>query len=252
MPAALRGCRAAFIFLTRIPVGGFPYTPLEWRWSTAWFPFVGAALGIVMAGAFSLFRPTGALPGAIIVVMLGAMLTGAFHEDGLADTADAMGGAFDREKLFIILKDSRVGSFGALALMLVVLLRVALLAKLDARAPIALVLSQCAARTPPVWLMVALPYATRDAEAKSRQVSRAGPAQALVATLWPLMVVVASLAAGQLSVNEALALPLVAAGLAAVCAWRFLARAGGITGDFLGATQQLQDCAILMVLAWNA
>lgn len=252
MPAALRGCRAAFIFLTRIPVGGFPYTPLEWRWSTAWFPFVGAVLGIAMAGAFVLFRPTGAVPAAIVVVMFGAMLTGAFHEDGLADTADAMGGAFDREKLFTILKDSRVGSFGALALILVVLLRVALLAELDARAPFALVLSQCAARTPPIWLMAALPYATRDAEAKSRQVSRARPTQALVATLWPLLVVGAALATGRLSAGEALALPLVAAGVAAMCAWRFLVRAGGITGDFLGATQQLQDCAILMVLVWNA
>jgi adenosylcobinamide-GDP ribazoletransferase len=89
-----------------------------------------------------------------------ALVTGAFHEDGLADTADALGGAFDREKLFAILKDSRIGSFGATALILVLLLRIAALAKLGPMAAGGLLLGQTLSRTTPVWMMAALPYAT--------------------------------------------------------------------------------------------
>ena len=73
------------------------------------------------------------------------MITSGFHEDGLADTADALGGAFSREKLFLILKDSRVGAFGAMALFVSLGLRAALLAELNDRAPVALILTECLA-----------------------------------------------------------------------------------------------------------
>jgi adenosylcobinamide-GDP ribazoletransferase len=175
--------------------------------------------------------------------------TGAFHEDGLADTADALGGAYERTRLFEILKDSRIGSFGASALIVVLVLRIALLARLQPIAPLALVFTGCLSRTPPIWLMVALPYVTDNAASRSGSVARITRAQAMLATACPLLLTGTFLWKGWLEASTAWAL-LGAGGLTAlVCGWRFRVRAGGLTGDFLGATQQVGECALLLVLA---
>jgi adenosylcobinamide-GDP ribazoletransferase len=244
-----RGVRAAFVFLTRIPVGGFPYSRDEFRRAGAYFPLVGAVIGVVAGLAQALLAPAGALPAALVAVGLSMLLTGAFHEDGLADTADAMGGAFDREKLFIILKDSRVGSFGAAALFVVLALRVALLAELGADPVLAWVLAGALARTPPVWMMAALPYVTDDAQSRSRHLTRAGWVQAALATCIAALVVAWALAGPGLSPLQALGIVGALVLAAAFCTWRFLVRAGGITGDFLGATEQVGECVVLLVLA---
>jgi adenosylcobinamide-GDP ribazoletransferase len=250
--SAIRGLRAAFVFLTRIPVGGFPYTEDDWRWSTAHFPFVGAVLGLLQATLAALLLPhLGAAATAILAVGLAMMLTGAFHEDGLADSADALGGAYDREKLFVILKDSRIGTFGAAALFVALGLRVVLLTELGAAMPLALLVSQTVARTPPIWLMRALPYVTADGESKSRLVARARSPQAIVATLWSLVLIVALVHHDALTFARAVALGLVLVAITLVVAWRFVVRAGGVTGDFLGATEQLAELGVLLVLAWR-
>ena len=250
-PPALRGIRAAAIFLTRIPFGGFPFTPHEWRWAPAHFPLIGLGLGLIQALLFaSMAQRVGAFVAAVVVVIASLMLTGAFHEDGLADTADALGGAFDREKLFVILKDSRIGTFGGSALVLGLLLRVALLTRLGEGAPVALVVVECASRLPPIWLMRVLPYVTNDAASRSRLVARAQSPQVLVATLWALFAVGAALALDHIAPAEALLMLVVSALVAAFCGYRFHVRAGGLTGDFLGATQQLVCGALLFVLAY--
>ncbi len=248
-PPFLRGARAAMTFLTRVPVGGFPYSEADFRWASAWFPFVGLLLGAAQAGVFHVVLRAGALAAAALTVGVSMLLTGAFHEDGLADTADALGGAYERKRLFEILKDSRVGSFGAGALAVVLVLRIALLARLGAAAPLALVLTQSLSRTPPIWMMVAMPYVTADAAAKSRLVARAGAAQALVATAWPTLAIAVAVTQRWLSINEAAAMLAGTAAVTLICAQRFHARAGGITGDFLGATQQVCECAALLALA---
>ena len=176
MRSALRGARAAFAFLTRIPVGGYPYANAEWGWAPAYFPLVGLVLGVLLAGLHRLLWPLGSLADAAFVVAASLLLTGALHEDGLADTSDALGGAWDRERVLEILKDSRVGTFGACALLVSIVVRVVLLARLGRDARWALVLVGCAARVGPVWQMVALPYVTRIA-AKSREVVGAGGAK---------------------------------------------------------------------------
>ncbi|WP_437525138.1 adenosylcobinamide-GDP ribazoletransferase [Sorangium sp. So ce726] len=248
MPPVLRGARAAATFLTRVPVGGFPYAEADWRWASAWFPFVGAALGAAQAAVWLLVDRGGALVAASVTVALGLLLTGAFHEDGLADTADALGGALDRARIFEILKDSRIGAFGAAALIVVLVLRVALLARLDAAAPVALVLTQCLSRTPPIWLMVTLPYVTQSGS-RSRPVAQASLPQALLGSLWPALLFAAAHAAGVLTAAEAAGMLVAAAAAAAICGLRFRARAGGLTGDFLGAAQQIAECAALLALA---
>ncbi|WNG37166.1 adenosylcobinamide-GDP ribazoletransferase [Archangium violaceum] len=249
LPPVLRGARAAFAFYTRIPVGGFPYSPADWQWASGWFPLVGACLGGLLALVWLAVERAGPFAAAALVVGAGMLLTGAFHEDGLADTADALGGAYERARLFEILKDSRIGSFGAAALVVVLVLRIALLARLQAIAPLALVLTGCMARTPPIWLMVALPYVTSSTTSRSQTVARITGAQAMLATACPVLLMGGLLWTGWMETTTAWALLAAAGFTALVCGWRFWVRAGGITGDFLGATQQIAECALLLVLA---
>lgn len=246
--AFLRGGRLAVTFLTRIPVGGFPYHEAEARWASSWFPAVGAALGALYAGVHGLGLVASAELAAVLVVAAALYVTGAFHEDGLADTADALGGAVSRERALEIMKDSRIGSYGAAALTVVLLLRVALLVRLQDQAFWVLLLSESLSRCGAVWLMTALPYATEDAHAKSRQLARAGWAQAVVALGWSVALLAFAGAAGAVPVR--LGCLLLATGLAATwfMGWRARLRLGGVTGDVLGATQQVTSVAVQ--LAW--
>ncbi len=240
--------RAAFVFLTRIPVGGFPYSRDDWRWATAWFPFVGFVLAMVEGLVYVATQRAGALAAAGMSVAVATLLTGAFHEDGLADTADALGGSYDRETLFRILKDSRIGSFGGAALAIALILRVALLAHLGSSAPVAMLLSRSASRLVPVWMMTALPYVTMDEAAKSKSVTRATVKQALWGTLVVIAIAGVLVSRRMLANYECIAVALSCCGVGVVVGWRFWVRAGGITGDFLGATQQISEIAILLVL----
>jgi len=249
LPAPMRGARAAFVFLTRIPVGGADYNEADWCWSTAWFPFVGLCLGGMLSLAWLALAPLAPLPRATFVVALGVYLTGAFHEDGLADTADALGGAYDRETLFAILKDSRIGTFGAAAVVLSLLGRVTLLAALGERAPLGLVLAGGLARLPPVWQLVTLRYVTAQGASKSGMLSRAGWGQALVASGWATAPLVAFPFGGWLSAWQSLSLVALLGLVGALTAWRYRTRAGGVTGDFLGATEQLGEIAVLALLS---
>ena len=250
LPSPLRGCRTAIIFLTRIPVGGSAYRDNDWQWSTAWFPFIGFLIGLILALVCYLLAPLGPWVCAFTAIGLGMLITGGFHEDGLADTADALGGAYNREKLFVILKDSRIGAFGAMALCVSLGLRAALLAGLDQAAPQALILTESLSRLTPIWLMIFMPYVSSDEQAKSRQVARARWIHVLVATGLATMPCSILYMSGYLTVSSCA--ELVIAGLISglVCGWRFHRRAGGITGDFLGAVQQISQLAMLAVLLW--
>jgi adenosylcobinamide-GDP ribazoletransferase len=250
MPPFVRGVRACVFFLTRVPVGGYPYSDDDWRWSTAYFPLIGAALGLAYAGVWKVFIPAGALVAATLVVGAGLLFTGCFHEDGLADTADALGGGMNKQHILEILKDSRIGAFGAAALCSVLLLRVALLAQLGAATPWALIVSQSVARLPPIALMVALPYVTNDEAAKSKQVTRARWEQLVVASVISALVA-ASMVWSGLSYFGMLRGLCFTAFSAAVLGLRFRAKVGGITGDFLGATEQVSECCLLLGFAFS-
>jgi adenosylcobinamide-GDP ribazoletransferase len=231
-------------------VGGAPYTNDEWAWAPAHFPLVGLALGGLLAMVHRLLWPLGALADAVLVISASLLLTGALHEDGLADTSDALGGAWDRERVLEILKDSHVGTYGACALVVSVVGRVVLLARLGREATWALVLVGCAARVGPVWQMVALPYATRTGS-KSREVAAAGARQAILATTWLALLSVALVAFGRGTLIRVLVLGGVLAFITALTIWRYARRVGGVTGDFLGATEQLCELAGYAVLAWG-
>ncbi len=252
LPPPLRGIRAAFIFLTRIPLGGFPYRPADWAWAAAHAPFVGAIIGLVLGVLDRALLPVGALPAALLTVGASLLLTGAFHEDGLADTSDALGGAYDRMKLLAILKDSRIGTFGGTALVVSIAGRASLLAELGSQGLWALPLVGCLARVGPIWLMAALPYVTSTPEAKSRDVARGGLPQALVATAWAVSAAWFVTTRGWVSPSRMSVLAMILTIVTVVTGWRYGRRAGGITGDFLGATEQLGELAALAVLAFRA
>jgi len=251
LPPPARAVRASFVFLTRLPVGGFPYSDADWAWASAHFPLVGAVLGAALGALDALLLPLGPLPAAAIVLGASFLLTGALHEDGLADTADALGGSTERTRILEILKDTHIGSFGATALGLSLLARAALIARLGLLAPLSLPLVLCAARTAPVWLLWALPYTTEGAAAKSRLVARASNSAAAVATAWLALAAAVSLRLGVISTPRLLALIAAVALVALATGACYARRLGGVTGDFLGATEQLAETAALATLAWG-
>jgi adenosylcobinamide-GDP ribazoletransferase len=247
--AFLLGARAALAFLTRIPCGKQPVSEAALHFAPAWFPVVGTVLGFVACLVFSGLERAGFMVASVATVAALALVTGAFHEDGLADTADALGGAFDRAKLFVILKDSRIGSFGATALVLVLLLRIVALAKLGPMAIGGLLVGQTISRTTPVWLMAALPYVTPAESARSLQLASGALLHAILASAFSVTAACVLVLSNLLPLHAVLLSLLLSVVVAGTCGWRFHTRAGGITGDFLGATQQLTDAAILVGLA---
>ncbi len=246
LPPLIGGARAALGFLTRVPAGAPSEADL--RWAPGYFPLVGAGVGAAMAIVYTATASAGAIVAATLAIGAGMLLTGAFHEDGLADTADALGGAYTRERLFEILKDSRIGTFGAAALVISIGLRIALLASLGERAPVALIATQCFARLPPVWLMGTLSYVTANDTRRSPAFD-GGIGPLMLASALTAMAATYFELNGWISLSELLAIGASGIAIALLCGWRFHARAGGLTGDFLGATEQVCECGILLVLA---
>jgi adenosylcobinamide-GDP ribazoletransferase len=237
----VKGLLGAVSFLTRVPTGVGARGVEELAGFVPWFPVVGAGVGVVVGGVYGgarLVLPP--LPAAALAVVAGICLTGAFHEDGLGDTADAFAGARDREGTIRILKDPRLGTFGVLAVAASLLLRVAAVAALaPAAALAALPAAHALSRASAVATMAALPPAADTglgasyALALSRRRALAGAAAGLGIAL-ALLGVAALWAAA-------------AAGLAAALLGRLaVRRIGGVTGDVLGAVQQLGEILVLL------
>jgi len=242
---ALRGVRAAFLSFSRLPLGGFPYAPEEWRWAAAHLPLVGVVVGAFSAAAWWLARSVGL--GANLAALLGVassvLLTGALHEDGFADAADGLGGAHGGKRALEIMKDSRIGSYGALALTFSILSRAAALAELSPEHWFVLLEVHCLARVGPVWLMQREPYAGDLERSKHATLFPAGLAQLSVAGLWALACSALGMFTGWLTWAPTLASFGVLAALSWCCAGYFRRAVGGITGDLLGALEQLAEIA---------
>ena len=256
----------ALQFFTRIPVTGrlaawVGYSPAMLRASAAHFPGVGWLVGLLAALLFAgvqwlLPDAQGApLVAAVLSTMFTVLLTGAFHEDGLADVADGLGGTHERSRAMEIMKDSRVGAFGVLALILVLLAKVSLLALLgdmDSQlACVGLLAAHVVSRTLPLLLIRVLPYVGDSATSKSKpladQISLAG---LLAGVVW--LFILLALVTWLYGVVVLVA-PLITAGLAWLWMWRLFARRlQGFTGDCLGATQQVCEVAFYFGLALSA
>ena len=234
--------RRAWAFLTRLPGGAHPGDDRELGRSVPWFPIVGAVIGALVGAVYwALHGPLGASLAAVLAVGAGAVATGCFHEDGLADTADALGGT-SRQRRLEIMKDSRVGAFGVLALVLSTLVRVFAVSSLAATdGLIALVVAHMLGRTMAVAVMGVVPSAAGSGLGHSYAVHlpRAWSAVAAILTCG----VAASLG---LPGAVSLAGAAVAAALVSLTAWRAF---GGTTGDVLGAAEQVVEMAVLVSAA---
>ena len=262
----LRHYLLALQFFTRIPVTGalarwVGYSPQLLRASAGHFPGVGLLVGAVAALVYALLA--GALPAtpwtplvaAILSTAATVRLTGGFHEDGLADLADGLGGSPERARALEIMKDSRVGSFGVLALLLAVLAKVGLLALLGSvgwgHACAALLLAHAVSRALPLLLIRLLPYVADGSVSKSKPLAdRIGNQSLLTAAVWSLL---AFALTGSLLRPSGLGAALLASAVAFAWMWRLLRRRlQGFTGDALGATQQACELACYLGLALAA
>jgi adenosylcobinamide-GDP ribazoletransferase len=277
MSQFLRHYLLALQFFTRIPVNGrlaawVGYSPAMLRASAGHFPGVGWLVGALVAGVTALlmahlpdagFSP---LVAAVWGTMFGVLITGAFHEDGLADVADGLGGTQDRERALLIMKDSRVGAFGAIAVGLVLLAKVSLLALLGSvGSPLlcsALFLAHVVSRTWPLLLIRLMPHVGDEAGSKSKPLADQISGRSLLAALTWCALALALMAYAQQTTHfivddedsmvllQALFSALMASGLAFGLMWRwFWTRLQGFTGDCLGTTQQLCELAFYLGLA---
>lgn len=242
--------RAAVAFLTRIPVGSFPIRPRDASWSPAMFPVVGFALGGLSSLLLVAFSGWGALGAATAVVTAQLCMTGAFHEDGLADTADGLGGSASRERALEIMKDSRLGTYGTAALISSLLARVALLSRLAPLDWLPVVLYGGIARLAPLWLMTHVAHAA-PANTAHGDLQNVGKSRAYVGTLLAALLTAAALGFAPRWTYRTLA----GLALAALVSWSLARtarrRLGGITGDILGASEQMAELALLAVFAWS-
>ncbi|WP_353474412.1 adenosylcobinamide-GDP ribazoletransferase [Salipiger sp. H15] len=241
--ARLRELQVAVMLLTRLPAGRIEGEAPALRAARWAFPLVGVLVGVTGWAAFAAAQVAGAsaLLAALLALAAHVLVTGALHVDGLADFADGMGGGRDRAHCLEIMRDSRTGSYGVMALILASGLWVAALAQLGGEAGPALFAAVGAlSRVAMVALQEALPAARSDGMGRlAAGRSRGGWLGALGA----LCLAVVLTGAVGLAVAGACALTALAVGAIA------RRRLGGLTGDVLGAAQLLSEVVSWTVLA---
>lgn len=241
----LRDLKVALLFLTRFPIQMDGAVSMRDLAAAVYaFPLVGAVVGLLAGLAYwvAIWIGLPALPAALIAIVALMVMTGALHEDGLADTADGLGGD-NRARALEIMADSRIGSYGALALM------VSLLGRLIALAPmwdprqvtVVLVCAAMASRAMMPVVMLLQPSARGEGLAAST--GRPEPVRVMIGAFLAIAAAVALL---PLAVAvPALVASVVASMLVAVWLGR---RLGGCTGDTLGAVQQIAELAFLFAV----
>lgn len=247
-------------FLTRLPIRADVYTADRMARAPQWFGAVGLLTGGAMAAVLSLaalFLPIGV--AIVLSVIAGIWITGALHEDGFADTCDGLGGGRTPARALEIMRDSRIGAYGALGLMLLLTLKLVTLWSISVaegpgqanalRVAGVLIAGQSLSRVIMTVAMSTGQYLRKDGGAGAAMVQPMAPAG------W---VVLAVSAAGAGAVG-AFVLPIgaiVVGGVAALAAFAvlrrmYVRRLGGHTGDLLGGVQQVSEAAFYLgVLAW--
>jgi adenosylcobinamide-GDP ribazoletransferase len=237
----------AFQFLTRLPISRVPYQPDSLSRSAKFFPVVGLVIGLGTSLLQRILTPhlDRALVALLLLTFL-VLITGGLHEDALADSADAFGGGWNREQVLTILRDSRIGSFGALALVLSLLARFLLLSILPLNRFMTLVVS---AHVLCRWTTLPLSYFLRPARERegqgARMAQKISPTSLLVGTLLTFAIVFYLM-------RSEFWIPIVAALVITVLSGLYyFRRIGGITGDCFGATNQLTEIAVYFCGVWS-
>jgi adenosylcobinamide-GDP ribazoletransferase len=250
-----RALAAAFTFMTRVPLGPLAsHDPNDLPASAAYFPVVGLAVasagGVVYAAADQVWSA----PVAILLSMCATVLmTGAFHEDALADAFDGFGGGWSRDQVLAIMKDSRVGSYALAGVTLVLALKFAALDSLASPgASIGVVRALIAAHVLGRWSSLLLirryPYVRPAADGERPSAGRpfvAGVTRPRLVAATVLAVVMLNLVAGWQSIVPLI----VAVVVTAMAGWYFDRRVGGITGDALGAANQIVELCVYLTFA---
>lgn len=237
--------RLAGAFLTVFPVArGVEADPARLARCMGFFPAIGLVLGlalVVLDRGLGLLLPRTVLDGVLVLLLIVA--TGALHLDGLADLTDGLAGGRDREGMLRIMKDSRVGAMGAVALVMVLLLKyLSLFSIPPAMKSAALVFMPAAGRWVQVVLAAWCPYARPEGGTGAAFVDQVGSREVLIATATVI-------AAGAVLFRLQAVLLLLLLGMAAFALLRyFLARLGGVTGDVLGAATELTEVLVLLLV----
>jgi len=249
------------MFNTRLPALPFyVYSEAAVSRSSRYFPFIG---WIVSAGAgFATYGLSLLLPVEIAVfigMIISVLITGGFHEDGLADVCDAFGGGWIKEKILEIMKDSRIGTFGALGLFLALGLKFLLLTELFKISPQIFLLASWLAHAASRWfallLMKLIPYAADNDRSKSKPiVKKLHLTDFIIATLFgyfPAFYFFREYPHQILQIFFGFG-----SAILIVCYLRhyFKKWIGGFTGDCLGFTQQVTELLFYlgMVISWNS
>jgi adenosylcobinamide-GDP ribazoletransferase len=231
-------------FLTRLPVRpGTSLTESDLSRAAIWFPAVGALVGAVMGGTRAAAHLVlGRGPATVLALLAVIFLTGGLHEDGLADSADAVGAHADRARRLEILRDPRVGTYGALAIAFAVAFPVVVLSPLDdGRFLRAAVAAHVLARWSALPQSVLLPPARPDG---SGALLRTGAPAAAIGTIVAAALALAAAGPGAGAVAIALAAAATAAG-----GWVSVRALGGVCGDTYGAVVKLVELAAYAGLA---
>ena len=231
--------KVAFAFLTRIPIGHKPDISIQR--SAVWFPFVGWVIGGV-TGILYYFLSQGipAMPAAAITILFSTLVTGGFHQDGLADTFDGLVGGWTPEDRLRILKDSRHGTYGVLSIVMQSIIQVSLLASLDTRTGLlALLTAHTLGRLVPIYFM--LTPAAPSHEGMGATYARAVKASHVA--LSTLLTII--LLAPFIGLHLVLVTVLVAI-ISIFFLFYVRKKIGGVLGDVLGASEQIAESFILL------
>jgi len=250
----LRLFLTAVQFFTRLPVPAWVgHSAQQLEQAARYLPLVGMLVGAISATVLYLAVQVLPLSLAIGLSMAASILvTGAFHEDGLSDFADGFGGGHTKEKMLAIMKDSRVGAYGAIAIVLVLLLKYQALVELVGKhsllfAAAVLIAAHAVSRLMAASIMLTQRYVREDDSARAKPAAQLGHASFAVALLTGIAALAILYAAGA---NASAILTAAASALLmrAHLAWRLQRRLGGYTGDCLGAVQQLTEIAFYLGL----
>jgi adenosylcobinamide-GDP ribazoletransferase len=236
----------AVMFFTRLPVSGlFEYREEYAARAARYFPLAGLLVGVLVSGAFTLFYfflPF--LVSLLLAIAFGLLVTGAFHEDGFADMCDGLGGGWTREQALEIMKDSRLGTYGAVALMTLMALKISALYAIGSEwVPLVLIAGHVLSRAVSTSLIYSWVYAQDDDRKKINALSMnltAGDLlfvllTGLLSVIWLPFSCVLVVIVSQWLLRE-------------LAGWYLQKRLGGYTGDCLGGVQQLSELLFFLVL----